>query len=265
MDDDKLLRDLGRLAAEDEADDDPRRETWDRLVRNELSSAEIAELEALAATDDDVKQKLAVFRPLEADTRSTITSRIAEHVAEPPRQSTSGTEKADVVALGSWKPRAYAFVTALAIAAAVLLFVRRSPEIAPLPPYLVEASGASTARGPSTAPGPSSCVLNAADRGSFELVARAHDGEAGVVKATAYVVRSGGLHSWPGNVEVAPTGAVRIVGPRKDLAGATELRLFVEREGALSSADGYAKVREGAGAGPGWQVVTCSVAGSTLD
>ena len=77
-DDDKLLKALGRVAAEDAR----AAEKWERVVTSEATKEELARLEA--DDDPDAKRLLAASRPLDDAARDRIAGALAAKMA--PRQ-----------------------------------------------------------------------------------------------------------------------------------------------------------------------------------
>jgi hypothetical protein len=280
MDDDKLLRTLGTLAGE--AERDPSASVWERLLRGELAASEVAELEQLAARDEEAASMLSLYRPLDATVREHIASELAAHLAEPGVAITAASATAaststtpSTVArprparLQPWRARVYAASAAgLALAAGVALFVTHGAEPASLPLYALDVSGAATSRGPSaSAPDTSSgaCTLHSSARGTFELVARTEATEAGAVTARAFLVRGGETTPWPGALEVSSAGSVRILDSAERLRGATELRVVVGRKELLAPDEALAKARGAARSGRGWQALGCAITPSTDD
>ena len=254
-DDDKLLRTLGALGAEEERDGQASK--WERLLRGELSPEEVRELERLAEKDPDTAMLLSAHRPLGEDARARIVSDLEEHVAAPAKPE---ARKAEVLTHERWRPRAYAFAGTLALAAGIALLVTRrgGPEL--LPPYALDVSGASLSRGPADPSRPAgACVLHASARGSFELLARTEQPGAGAIAAHAFLVHDGAAVPWTGALEISASGSVRIADSAQRLVGASELRVTVGRRDELAPEKALEKARAGASAGPGWQVLSCAI------
>ena len=68
MSDDKLLRALGHVAAEEKRSTEPK---WEKLVHGELSNEEIAKLEKLAAVDEEAEALVCVELNAEEDRRAS--------------------------------------------------------------------------------------------------------------------------------------------------------------------------------------------------
>lgn len=254
-DDDKLLRTLGALDAEQERDGQASQ--WERLLRGELSPEEVRQLERLAENDPDTAMLLSAHRPLGEDARARIVSHLEQHLATPAKPQ---AQKADVLTRERWRPRAYAFAGALALAAGIALLVthRGGPEL--LPPYVLDVSGASLSRGPADpARSAGACMLHASARGSFELLARTEHPGAGEIAAHAFLVHDGAAVPWTGALEVSASGSVRIADSTQRLVGASELRVAVGRRDELAPDKALEKARAGPSAGPGWQVLSCAV------
>src|SRR5690349_16027096 len=73
MSEDELLHTLGNLARFDER--------WDRLAAGTLTSAEEAELRALAADDPEAREAFEAFRPLGTEFLATVQAAIEKPVA----------------------------------------------------------------------------------------------------------------------------------------------------------------------------------------
>ena len=258
MDDEELLRRLGKVAADQAHDGE--RSPWERLARGELSDDELDALERAALESADGEELLAAARPIDARAQERTVDALASHLAAA-RPIDARAQERTVDALAThlaparpparWRARVVVAAGGLALAASVaLLFLARSTE--PLPVYALHASGAASSRGPAPAGASADdapCVLHASASGSFELVARPDDAVQGSLDARAFVVRGGEVHAWEGALAISPQGSVRILDENRKLAGAEALRLVVGRPQQLAPERALALAR-GAG-GPG--------------
>ena len=132
-------------------------------------------------------------------------------------------------------------IGAIALAAGVLLFARPRGDAEALPPYVLEASGAATARGPETAP--RGCVLHVG-AGEFELVAKAERPVGTAIEAHVFLQQGVTTVPWSGpTATISEQGSVRLSASAQTLEGAGELRLVVGR--GLDSAEALELARAG--------------------
>lgn len=139
MNDDRLLREMGLLAREEERAEKARLdERWDRLAAGTLTAEEEAELRALAETSPEAREAWEAFRPLGPE----FQARVAEKIAAELRKRGKGRilPFPPAARIGGW-------VTAAAAAAAVLFVVLRPS--GPLPDYRIASvtGGTSAMRG----------------------------------------------------------------------------------------------------------------------
>src|SRR5215218_9705048 len=139
MNEDRLLRELGHLAKEEEGAERARLdERWDRLAAGTLTTEEEAELLALAETSPEAREAWEAFRPLGPEFQARVVEKIA-----------AGRGRLlhfPSVRIGGW-------VTAAAAAAACLVVLLRSPASMPVPVYSADLSGGvQTVRGDEPAP-----------------------------------------------------------------------------------------------------------------
>src|SRR5687767_10755949 len=78
--DDKLLRSLGALQAEEQREG--ARSKWERLVNDALSAEELAALEHSAEEDPETKRLLEASRPLDKRARERIANALAARTFE---------------------------------------------------------------------------------------------------------------------------------------------------------------------------------------
>jgi hypothetical protein len=138
MNDDRLLRELGLLAREEERAEKARfDERWDRLAAGTLTAEEEAELRALAETSPEAREAWEAFRPLGPEFQARVVESIA---AELPKEARGRLIPfCPAARIGGW-------VTATAAAAACLFVLLRSPASEPaLPVYTAELSGGAQA------------------------------------------------------------------------------------------------------------------------
>ncbi len=127
-----LLKDLGRVAHEDEAAENARWERWEKWSDGELSEEEEAELLALARTSPEDAAALEAFRPLGPEFRTRVLAALDAEEERP---------KAGIRGIALWLQ--WAFAGAAAAAAAAGVFVARLP--AALPAYSIYAVAPGTA------------------------------------------------------------------------------------------------------------------------
>jgi hypothetical protein len=121
MNDLDLLKDLGRVAREDEAAEDARWERWEKWHDGELSDEEEAELLALARDSEEDAAALEAFRPLGPEFRTRVLEALDAEA--------KGREKTPL--LQRFWP--WLTLSATGLAAAAGIFFARLPEA--IPPY----------------------------------------------------------------------------------------------------------------------------------
>lgn len=139
MSEDRLLRELGHLAREEERAERARLdERWDRLAAGTLTAEEEAELLALAETSPEAREAYEAFRPLGPEFQARVMAKIAAELPKERRARLLPFRPA--ARIGGW-------VTAAAAAAAVLVVLLRPS--APLPEYHIASvtGGTSAMRG----------------------------------------------------------------------------------------------------------------------
>src|SRR5215218_7525825 len=133
MNEDRLLRELGHLAKEEEGAERARLdERWDRLAAGTLTAEEEAELLALAETSPGAREAYEAFRPLGPEFQARVVKKIS---AELPKGWRGRLLQFPAVRIGGW-------VTAAAAAAAVVVVLLRPS--APLPDYQIAVTGGSS-------------------------------------------------------------------------------------------------------------------------
>lgn len=247
MNEDRLLRELGHLAKEEEGAEKARLdERWDRLAAGTLTTEEEAELLALAETSSEAREAWEAFRPLGPEFQARVVEKIA---AELPKKRRGRILQFPAVRIGGW-------VTAAAAVAACLLVLLRSPAAAPaLPVYTAELSGGvQTIRGeaaPTSGPqvfGPGSWLT---------LIVRPQQTVSGPVEARAFLAQGAEIVSWQPGIEIE-NGGVRLQGePAREVRpGDWRLWVVVGRTGKLPSGS---ELQDALRAGPtrhaDWQAV----------
>lgn len=229
---DRLLRELGRVAREqDEAHD----ERWESLAAGTLSEAERQELERLAREEPAAREAYEAFKPLDAAARERIVSRLErELAAEPARQAPPAAR------LLPFAPRrrlwgSAAALAAMAAAAAILLVLspRGGP---PLPGYGLSFSSEQAVRADAS----EREVPRLGPGSQLELLLRPEQAVAEPVEVRAFLLRPGEARAWTPPMERSAEGAVRIRGPVEALLsippGEWTLALAVGRPGTLPEA-----------------------------
>jgi hypothetical protein len=229
MSEDRLVRELGHLANEEEGAGKARfDERWDRLSQGQLSAAEEAELLALAETSEEGREAWEAFRPLGPDFQAGVVRALREQglAPAPPLAKVLPFRRRAVFA-GS--------LAAAAAAVAVVVLVARPP--APLAEYAsLDLSGGTHAmRGeepataePDFAPGDRfEATLRVRTQGTYER----H------LEARSYLACGREVRPLEVRSQVEPGGAVRMWGSIGDvLPGVCTLWAVVGRQGALPAA-----------------------------
>jgi len=153
MSEDRLLRELGHLAKEEEGAEKARLdERWDRLAAGTLTAEEEAELRALAETSPEAREAWEAFSPLGPEFQARMVEKIAAELPKPKKKKEPWwgwllsllLSFRPAVRIGGW------VTTAAAAAAACLFVLLRSPA---LPMYTAELNGgAQTFRGAEPSP-----------------------------------------------------------------------------------------------------------------
>lgn len=247
MNDDRLLRDLARAAEEERAlarlD-----ERWDRLAAGELSTAQEAELQALAAGSEEDRLAYEAFRPLGPGFEARIVESIqAQAGATAAREA---PKPARVLPFRRWSP--WLGGSLVAAAAACLALFLSAP--AQLPPYSLEVAGGDQAERGVTAGFTTVRVLHPGS--ALAVTLRPQTGVSGRVEARWFAARGATVRALAARQEVSRDGAVRLSGTLgEDLAiepGDWTLWVVVGRPGklpgtAVLGAHPAAQVLRGAG------------------
>lgn len=238
--DDDLLKALGRIAA----DDAQRSAKHERAATGTASKDDLAELARLEESGTSEEKALAAAaRPLEPAARDRIASALAAKMA-PKHHAERRWGRFGVVAGG------------LALAASIaFLVLRRDPY--GLPTYTIDPTSAASMRSPSAPDSTNGCTLQASDAGEFEIVLRPSSATRGEVTAQMLVRRGNETKSLGGEVEVAPSGSIRIHAQRSGLVGASSLLVVVGLPSAFANNALY-KAQTGL-QGDGWQAIGCAI------
>ncbi len=132
-DEDSLLKELARVAREDqEAENERLDRRWDALSSGELSAEEDETLRALAATDEKTAMVYEAFRPLDEGFRTrmaeSVRFRLKADRRAPKEPATAAATATPMRRIKWWAP------AALAVAAS-LLVVLLPPRTGPMPSY----------------------------------------------------------------------------------------------------------------------------------
>lgn len=246
MSNDELLKALGSAARDGEAAD-TLDENWDRYSAGELTDEELAEL---VSRGDQPTHAEQAFRPLDEDFRRKLASKAESVLAQQTEQAPSNTV--------SFPARPRRVLAPLALAASVVLGVALAlrmlpgPQVQPLPGYSVTLQGGTQYRSdPSPAETP---VFRPSDR--LELRLTPETAVEGAVGGIAIAPHPQNLNLFSDvQVEVAPTGAARVVARIGNDPGDYRLLVAIGRADALPDESELAAALAGRdrAAGPGWQ------------
>lgn len=251
MNDDPLMRELGRVAAEEEEADRSRYAAWERLSAGELSGEEEAALAKQAETSAEARLAYEAFRPLGPEFEARMVRTL---VAAPDLPAAGGvvTPAARASTLPRYARRFGWLAAAATIAASLVLLVvtwRASP---PLPAYALEISG-----GLRTTRGAAAGSMPIFRRGSeITVVLRPSTQAAGRTEARCcFLVRGEAWRSWPLAAEQSGQ-SFRFTGSLDSGLEAGEWRLWaaVGRPGSLPDEAALpSRLRQGGEQHPGWQ------------
>lgn len=240
-----MLTQLAALAREEGSLGDPR---LDALLRGELSPDETA---ALLAESAEARELAALLEPLPAADHDAIVASALGAVAskanavvptkaEP--EETKAPETSSAPGTGKVVPfprlRAIAIAgSALAAAAAAVLWMGRAPSVPELPGYELSFTGGDQAS--RAAPGVGTGTPRLAPGSRLTLVVRPSTSVTGEIAGIAFAAPAGGaMRAVPIAPERSPDGSLRFAGTREQLlpglaAGPAELTVFVARPDAL--------------------------------
>lgn len=244
MSDDSLLRELTRVAREDQELERARLdERWDELAAGRLSPEDEEELRAWAESSPEEAAAYEAFRPLGEDFHARVTEaarfQLGRGARPAPARGAEAPAGSKVVdARHRW--RRWSLPAAALAAASLLLFLWPDRGPAPLPAYGLELGGeVRTLRSETAEPAAGRKVFVAGNR--LRLVLTPSVAVDGPVAARAFVLAAGGaspLAAPP--AAISDQGAVRIegeVGAEVRLPeGDVVLLVAVGRRGALPDA-----------------------------
>jgi hypothetical protein len=260
-DDDKWLRELARVAQEEEGAGQARLdERWDRLSAGELSPEEEAELRALAAASEEGREAYEAFRPLGPEFQARMVRTLREQITESPAESPAAGEKpARVLPFRGRAARLGVWLPAAAAAIAASLFLLRAPAtLPPLPGYGPPelSGGVQEMRGEKEGPR----TFTAGN--PFEVVLRPETAVSGKVAVRFFLAHGAELRPWPvPGAAISPDGVVSIAGTLgREIVippGDWTLRAVVGRPGKLPDAAALrAHLAQGRARAPDWVILS---------
>lgn len=212
MSDEKLLRDLARLAQEEEHLD----ERWDRLASGTLTAEEEVALASLAESSDEAREAYEAFRPLGADFRARLVNRLAAEMpateARAPRRPAKRSRLAGMFLDLLRPPTGFlALATALLAAGLALWLLPRPGErLPPLPEYSLGLEGEVRELRGETPAGETVPAFAPGHR--FELLLRPGSPVSGPVAARIFLQRRAEVQVLEAEAEVSASGSVRWAG-----------------------------------------------------
>jgi hypothetical protein len=205
-------------------------ERWDRLSAGTLTAEEEAELRASAAASEEAREAWEAFRPLGGEFQDRIIQAIQAERAAP--LSSAKTPAAKVLPFSRRAVRWSGWLAAAAAMAAVLLLTLRQP--AALPGYGLELSGGNRQERSETS------ARRFVPGSPFQLVLRPEKAVEGEIEARFFLAGRGELRTWAVPADIAPGGAVRVIGTLgREIAippGDWTVWAVVGRRGALPDA-----------------------------
>jgi hypothetical protein len=249
MTEEDVLTRIGAHAREEQKDD----ARFERVARGTADEAELAELERAAAVDPELAMRLEGSRPLEgrvieriaaraAAARTTRAAKPSEVVTTKPVTTERPHENVHSLR-GRWRPRLMTGAGAVALAAAMLLYVMAGPNGGSsepeLPSYTVTATGEQAMRGPAE---PSKRLrVGSGKDARFELVLRPATAPGTKIVAYGFSMMATGdapdASPLDAKIEVAPEGAVRITGRSRMIEGAREIRVVIGAPASIGKFD----------------------------
>lgn len=266
MSEDPLLRELGRLAQEEnEAEEARRDERWDRLAAGTLSAEEDGALRALAATSPAVREAYEAFRPLGADFQARVVDKLERELRRPAPEVEPREPRSWLLPFRPATLRFAGWRAAATVAAAGLLLVVRGPAtMPPLPLYTAQLSGEVQAfRGePGPATGPQLFVPGS----RLSLVVRPERPVAGEVEARGFLARGAEIAPWQPapRLDISAHGVVRLQGTIGEeirlRPGPSRVWIVVGRRGKIPPASELlAALRAGRTRNHHWQAVSADL------
>ncbi|HEV8582867.1 MAG TPA: hypothetical protein VGX68_27695 [Thermoanaerobaculia bacterium] len=256
MSEDRLLRDLGHLANEENKAVHSRLdERWDRMAAGTLTAEEEAELRALAETSPEAREAHEAFRPLGPDFQARIIDTIAAELTQPQAKPEPQQPPPRILPFRLTTVQITRWLTAAAAAAAVLFLLLRIPASMPIltaynPPEL--SGGEKKFRGeevPVYRPG-----------SSLTVKVRPQKAVSGPLDVRAYFARGNEWVSWEPKKEV--DGSVRLEGElsRAIHPGDWRLWIVVGRPGKIPHmTEIQERLREGQRKKKYWQAVSADL------
>jgi hypothetical protein len=251
--DDRILRELGKLARqEDEADQARFDERWDRLAAGTLTAEEQTELEALAASSPEGKEAYEAFRPLGAEFQARMVAMASAELASSPAVEPP-VPPAPPLPFRRVARRVEVWLGAAAAVAASLFFLLRPPTLPSLPVYEADEPGVQSAyRGVGSA--------TATPGSQVTLKVRPRTAVMGDLEVRSFLSYAGGdLHPWhpQPSLKINKTGVVDLHGRlEKGLRpGECEIWTVVARPGKIPK-DLQAELHAGRTGTADWQAVS---------
>jgi hypothetical protein len=253
MNDDSWMRELGRVAAEEEEAERSRFAAWERLSAGELSGEEEAALAKQAETSAEARLAYEAFRPLgpEFEARMVRTLVAAQDLLAP---GAVAAPAAPVLTFPRYARRFGWLAAAATIAASLVLLVVTRRASPPLPLYSLEISG-----GQRTTRGEAAGSMPILRRGSeIAVFLRPPTQAAGRTEARCcFLVRGEAWRSWPLAAEQSGQ-SFRFTGSLDSSleAGVWRLWAVVGRPGSLPDEAALpSRLRQGGEQHPGWQAM----------
>jgi hypothetical protein len=217
--DDELISELLEAQARDDAADPLCDPLWEKLAAGTLSEEERKILEARAATDESLREAMALLTPLGGAFEARVTAKIG--AARGKASSGADTKAANVVVL---RRRVIGVIGALAVAAAVAFLALRSPHDSgasnsegSLPKYAMLVTGGQKDVRSTDTPATGGVVRVGPDS-ELSLVLRPTESVASAgIELRALIVRDGAAQAWAPPYKVSPSGVVQIAGPAASL------------------------------------------------
>ena len=223
MKDDELTSELLEAQARDDAADPLRDPLWEKLAAGTLSAEERKELDARAATDESLREAIALLAPLGESFEARVTAKIDAARAEASARASANADrpenKADHAEANvlAFRRRIVGVVGALAVAAGVAFLALHPSQggtsEGSLPAYAMMVTGGQKDVRSNDAPANGGVVRVGPDS-ELTLVFRPTESVAAAgIELRALLVRDGAAQAWSPPYKVSPSGVVQIVGP----------------------------------------------------
>ena len=234
MKDDELISELLEAQARDDAADPLRDPLWEKLAAGTLSADERKELDARAATDESLREAIALLAPLGESFEARVTAKIDAARAEASKRAHANADRpenkvdhaeANVEAnVLPFRRRIVGVVGALAVAAGVAFLAlnpswssRGGNSEGSLPAYAMIVTGGQKDVRSNDAPSNGGVVRVGPDS-ELALVFRPAESVAPAgIELHALLVRDGAAQAWSPPYKVSPSGVVQIVGAASSL------------------------------------------------